>query len=530
MKKSEIRKALEQMDKKVYFISLAIVILMVAALILVPDVVKIVIETAFDFCVNKFGWLYILVSVFCFALFFYLYFGKYGNIKFGAPEDKPRFSTFSWAAMIFTSGAGSSTIILGFAEPIYYLTNTPFHIKAMSNKAYEYAHMYGQFHWGISAWAFYIPAVTAIGYMLYIRKTKDVKLSVTLTPLFGEKFKDSFIGKLIDIIVVFGIIASITTSLGLGVPVMAKLISNVLPIQNGLPLQICVYFIWFLIFGWSVFRGLENGIKKLTNVNMILIFVFLIIIGVLVSISKVFEMELNSIGLYIQNLPRMIFYTDPFGNQKFVHEWTLFYWGWWLSFLPIMGIFIAKVSKGRTLKQVILGQMVWGSLGCCTFLGILGGYSLYLQKNGIVDLVSILKTQGNEGVVLAIMKTLPFSKILMALLVVLCFVFLATTIDSTAMVLGTATSKDLEPEDDPHLYNRFSWAVATFVIAIGLSAVGGLSLIQKFAIVLGFPLIFIVILITVSVIKAMKQDFGDKTKEEIIEICQGSDKNKERED
>ena len=116
MKKGEIRKALEQMDKKVYFISLAIVILMVAALILVPDVVKIVIETAFDFCVNKFGWLYILVSVFCFALFFYLYFGKYGNIKFGAPEDKPRFSTFSWAAMIFTSGAGSSTIILIFAN------------------------------------------------------------------------------------------------------------------------------------------------------------------------------------------------------------------------------------------------------------------------------------------------------------------------------------------------------------------------------------------------------------------------------
>ena len=311
---------------------------------------------------------------------------------------------------------------------------------------------------------------------------------------------------------------------------MAKLISNVIPIQNGLPLQISVYFIWFLIFGWSVFRGLENGIKKLTNINMILIFVFLIIIGVLVSLSKVFEMELNSIGLYIQNLPRMIFYTDPFGNQKFVHEWTLFYWGWWLSFLPIMGIFIAKVSKGRTLKQVILGQMVWGSLGCCTFLGILGGYSLYLQKNGIVDLVSILKTQGNEGVVLAIMKTLPFSKILIALLIVLCFVFLATTIDSTAMVLGTATSKDLEPEDDPHLYNRFSWAVATFVIAIGLSAVGGLSLIQKFAIVLGFPLIFIVVLITASVIKAMKKDFGDKTKEEIIEICQGSDKNKERED
>lgn len=522
MKKLEIRKALEQMDKKVYFTSLAIVVLMVLTLIFIPNTVKIAIESTFNFCINHFGWMYILVSVFCFGLFFYLYFGKYGNIKFGSPDDKPRFSTFSWAAMIFTSGAGSSTVILGFAEPIYYLKNTPFHIKAMSTQAYEYAHMYGQFHWGFSAWAFYIPAVTAIGYMLYVRKTRDVKLSGTLTPIFGEKFKDGIIGKIIDIVVVFGIIASITTSLGLGVPVMSKLISSVLHIKDGLSLQIAVYLIWFMIFGWSVFRGLEKGIKKLTDVNMLIIFIFLGVVGVLVSISKIFEMELNSIGLYLQNLPRMIFYTDPFGNQNFVHDWTMFYWGWWLSFLPIMGIFIAKVSRGRTLKQVILGQMVWGSLGCCTFLGILGGYSLYLQKNGIVDLVSILEKEGNEGVVLAIMQTLPFSKILIVLLVILCFVFLATTIDSTAMVLGTATSKNLDSEEDPHLLNRFSWAIAIFAIAIGLSTVGGLKLIQKFAIVLGFPLIFIVFLISYSAIKAMKKDFGKMTKEEIIAVCQGT--------
>ena len=159
MKKLEIRKALEQMDKKVYFTSLAIVVLMVLALIFIPNTVKIAIESTFNVCINHFGWMYILVSVFCFGLFFYLYFGKYGNIKFGNPDDKPRFSTFSWAAMIFTSGAGSSTVILGFAEPIYYLKNTPFHIKAMSTQAYEYAHMYGQFHWGFSAWAFYLSLI-----------------------------------------------------------------------------------------------------------------------------------------------------------------------------------------------------------------------------------------------------------------------------------------------------------------------------------------------------------------------------------
>ena len=502
---------LKEIDKKIYFGSAAIVIVMVLGLIFVPDFVQKAIYALFHIVIDKFGWLYILVSVFCFGLFFYIYFGKYGNIKLGRPEEKPRFSTFSWAAMIFTSGAGSSTVILGFAEPIYYLKTTPFGVEKMSDQAYEYAHMYGQLHWGFSAWAFYIPAVVAICYMLYIRKSKDVKLSNTLTPLLGKRFKHSLFGKLMDIVVVFGIIASITTSLGLAVPVMSKLISNVFGIADATPLRMAVFAIWFFIFGWSVFRGLDKGIKQLTNVNMVIIFGFLLIIALLVPLSKIFEMEINSVGLYISQLPRMIFYTDPFGSQEFVHNWTIFYWGWWLSFLPIMGMFIAKVSRGRTLKQVILGQMVWGSLGCCTFLGLLGGYSLYLQRNGIVDLVSILETEGNAGVVLAIMKTLPCSKILIVLLVILCFVFLATTIDSTSLVLGNATSKELDPDKDPHLYNRFSWAIAIFVLSIGLTAVGGLDLVQKFAIVLGFPLIFMVIFITISTIKAMKEDFGSKS-------------------
>lgn len=517
---SELKKALNELDIKVYFVSFAIVILMIFGLIFCPDIIKGIIETVYDFCINKFGWLYILMSVVCFAFFFFIYFGKYGNIKLGKPGEKPRFSTFSWAAMIFTSGAGSSTVILGFAEPIYYLTNTPFSVKAMSKTAFEYAHMYGQFHWGLSAWCFYIPAATAICYMLYIRKSRDVKLSSTLTPLFGKKFQNTVFGKVIDIAVVFGIIASITTSLGLGVPVMSKLIAHIFSIENSMGLQIFVFVIWFLIFGWSVFRGLDNGIRKLTNFNMALIFGFLIIFALMSPFSNICEMELNSIGLYLEKLPRMIFYTDPFGKQEFVHDWTLFYWGWWLSFIPIMSIFIAKVSQGRTLKQVMLGQMVWGSLGCCSFLAILGGYSLYLQSHGIVDLVSILETQGNEGVVLAIMQTLPLSKIFILFLVVLCFVFLATTIDSTALVLGTATCKKLDPDQDPHLYIRFSWAIAIFAIAIGLSFTGGLKLIQKFAIVLGFPLIFIVLLIIASVVKAMKEDYGEKSKEEIIMIFQ----------
>lgn len=511
-----MKQALKEVDKWIYGITMASILVLVGLLAVVPDTMLSLVESLYTYVVDRFGWMYIFISAGCFALFLFLYFSKYGNIKLGKPDTKPRFSTFSWAAMIFTSGAGSSTIILGFSEPLYYLTNPPFHITPMSNQAFEYAHMYGQFHWGLSAWAFYVPAVAGISYMLYLRGNQDVKLSASMTPLFGARFPRSPLGRLLDILVAFGIVASITTSLGLGVPVMSTLIADVTGLPADYRMQLGVFAIWFCIFGWSVFRGLDRGIRQLTNVNMVLIAVFLAAFVLVTPLGTIINMQLNSIGLYLDQLPRMVFYTDPFGDRAFVTDWTLFYWGWWLIFIPIMGIFIAKISEGRTLKQVLLGQMVWGSLGCCAFLGLLGGYSLYLQHNGIVDLVSILAEQGNEGAVLAIMHTLPFSKVAICLLIALCFVFLATTIDSTAIVLGSATSKKLNPQQDPHLYNRFSWALAIFILSIGLSFVGGLELVQKFAILLGFPLIFVTLLLALSTLKALEEDYGAFSKAAIV--------------
>lgn len=233
-----MKQAWKELDKRVYIMTFSIIMLLVALLGLCPDIMKIGIEGAYSLVVGRFGWMYVAANAGCFLLFFYLCLSKYGNIKLGKPQDKPRFSTFSWAAMIFTSGAGSSTVILGFAEPLYYLTDTPFHIQPMSEEAYEYAHMYGQFHWGLSAWAFYVPAIAAISYMLYMRDSRDVKLSSTMSPLFGKKFRDGWAAKILDTVVAVGIAASITTSLGLGVPVMSRLISDLTGIPDGKGIQL----------------------------------------------------------------------------------------------------------------------------------------------------------------------------------------------------------------------------------------------------------------------------------------------------
>lgn len=520
-----MKQALKQMDKKVYFPAYALVLLVVGCVAFIPDRFVAFLDATYGLIMAKANWSYVLMLVWSYGVAFVIIFGKYGNIKLGEPDDKPRFSTFSWASMIFTSGIGSSIIIWGFAEPIYYLVDTPMHIEPMSLQAYEYAHLYGQFHWGFSGWIPEVPAVIAISYMLYHRKSKDAKISTALNPLFGKNFNQSVFGKVIDTLIALAILVAMVTSLGLGVPVLSALISNVTGIPDGTGLNLGVFAVWLVVISWSVLRGLERGIQSLTKLNMYLIFAFLGLFILATPAGKSISMELNTLGLMIQNMPRMVFYTDAFGDQSFVNNWTIFFWAWNLTFLSTISVFIAKISRGRTLKEVVSGMVIWGTLGCLAFFAFEGGYALYLQQNGIVDLVAVSATAGNAGIVLEIMKTLPFAGPFIVLLIVLCFIFLATTIDSTAMVLGTATSKDLPADEDPHVFIRYSWAIAIFAVAISMFLLGGLSICQEFAICLAFPLVIVVFLLTFSGFKAMKEDYGDKSSEEIFRIFHPKTKN-----
>ncbi|MFI3226883.1 MAG: BCCT family transporter [Clostridia bacterium] len=512
-----MKKHFEFLDKWVYFVSVGVIGIVLVLLQLIPTQVTTTIESAFSFLIGGLQPIYILLSVVCFIFFIYLVFSKYADVKFGGKDDKPAYSEFSWAAMIFTSGAGSSTIILGFAEPLYYLVTTPFEIEPYSKTAYEYAHMYGQFHWGFSAWAFYVPAIVAIGYFVHVKKAGNITIGSVVTTYVKHPKLKVLSEKIIDIFVVFGIVMSITTSLGLGVPVLAKLLSYTLGIENGVHLQYAVFAIWFIIFTWSVVRGLDKGIKILSDLNMGLIFLFLAVFVCISPIMDILSMEINSIGIYISELPRMIFYTDPFGDGALVSDWTAFYWAWWISFISIMGIFIARVSAGRTIRQVVVGQLVWGSLGCCTFLGILGGYSLHVQSQGEIDLVNLVQTEGNEAAILAIFNTLPMGDILIILMCILCFVFLATTIDSTAYVLSIVTSTCSYSEEPP-TWIRASWAIVIFLLAITLTIVGGLALIQKLAIVVAFPLVFVIVFLIVLCLKVLKANYSHLTREEIKQL------------
>lgn len=504
--RKDIVELLKNIDKKVFFPALIILIVIIIPLYFFPEKSNTAINAVFSYCTDKLGWMYILICLLSFIFLIWITVSKYGNIRLGEENEKPQFSNFSWVSMLFTAGVGTSIIILGFLEPIYYASEPPFHLAAYSNEAYEYAHMYGQFHWGLCAWAFYVPAIVAVAFTIFVKKKEKLSLSSACLAVLPAKCR-KLIGALIDIFVVFGIVGSISTSLGLGTPVLSLVIRNIfgLPEDFDFILRIIIIIIWVFIFGTSVYLGLEKGIQNLSNFNIALAAVFMTVIFIFGPTGDFVKMELNSLGLYANNFIRMLTWTDPFGDGAFVEEWTVFYWGWWMAFMPMMGIFIARISRGRTIKNVVWGQLLWGTLGCVVSFMIFGGYSLYLQKNNILDVAYILENQGQGAAILAILQTLPLSKIMMILFCILCFLYLATTIDSCAYVLAATTTKKLNNKEEPARWNRILWAIIFCVLSIGLMIIGGLKAIQTISIIAGLPLIAVSLLLMASTIKMLKE-------------------------
>lgn len=480
----------KNIDLSVIIPTLLIILAIVTTLILRPEEARAFIQNLFDGIVGRYGWMYMLACVASFCLLGWITISGYGNFRLGGEDAEPAYSEFAWASMLFTSGVGSSAVILGLMEPLYYLTTPPFGFEPFSETAYEYAHMYGQFHWGPSAWAFYIPAIVVVAVIVYEKKEASLRLGVVPRYMSKNKCVRSF-GKVLDVLVQLGILSSISTSIGLAVPAVSILISRFMNIPDNMLLKVFVLAIWIAIFTFSVFRGLDKGIKVLSNINVVLLVAFSGLILVIGGVNDICKMEVNSVGLYCQEFLRLNTWLDPFGTGDFQKMWTIFYWGWWLAFMPMMALFTVRISKGRSLKKVIWMQLVWGSLGCWACFMIFGGYSLKLQKTGQLDLAGILLKDGQNTAILEILQNLPAAPVMMVLFCALIFIFLATTIDSAAYVLASGSVKNLKINDQPSRAMRIFWAAVLAVLSISLMLLNQLTAVQTVSLVAGFPLIFV---------------------------------------
>lgn len=450
------------------------------------------------------GWVYLWIYIINFIFLGWLAFSKYGSIKFGAPDEKPEYSNFSWTCMVFTTGIDASIMIMSLFEPIQYVSAPPFGLEPFSAEAYDYAHMYGQFHWGPSAWTMYIPATIAIAYTLFVKRTDTTRISNACVPASGWLERHLWARHLLDVIIVFGIMGGIGASIGLEIPVISRIFHQLTGVADTLGLKFIMLAALLVLFGSCVYLGLEKGMKWLSSATVYITLGFLVVTLLWGPTSYLIDAETNSIGLLASNFVRMSTYTDPHLASGFPQNWTIFYWGWWLAYMPVMGLFVARISRGRTIRQVICGQVLWGSVGCMTVFGIMGGYALYVQRTGIVDLAGILATEGQEAAITALLSTLPLPQLMLVVYLISCFVFLATTISSSAYILSSMTSKKLSGYENPARWNRLLWSVVFMLFSAGIMVVGGMETIKLVCVLAGFPLIAVVLLLMRSIRRMVK--------------------------
>ncbi|MBI5974409.1 BCCT family transporter [Staphylococcus canis] len=501
------------MDWFVFCGAALVLLIAVIPMMVFPDQSRSVVIAMNEFVTSKLGAVYLVLGLAIFAFVMYIAFGKYGSVTLGRASDKPEFSDFAWASMLFCAGIGSDILYWGVIEWAYYFQGPPHGAKPLSDTALEYATMYGMFHWGPIAWSIYVLPALPIAYLVFVKKQPVFRISEACRPILKGQ-TDKFLGKLVDILFIFGLIGGTATSLALGVPMISAGLEKLFGIDGQSMLVKSIVLIGItIVFSYSSYQGLKKGIQVLSDLNVWLSFVLLGFIFIVGPTVFIMETTVTGFGNMLKNFFQMATWLEPFGglgNREetgFPQQWTIFYWAWWLVYSPFIGLFIARISKGRTLKEVILGTIAYGTLGCVLFFGIFGNFAAYLQLSGQFNVINYLNQYGTEATIIEVINHLPFSPVLIGLFVLSAFLFLVTTFDSASYIVASATQ--LSVDEEPLRWNRLFWAFALCLLPFSLMLVGGeeaLSILQTASIVAGVPLIIIFIMIMISFMYILSGD------------------------
>ncbi|KPN71610.1 choline transporter [Neisseria sp. 83E34] len=501
-----------RIDKFTFFGVLFILLGVTLPLIAFPEQGAEWVAQTKNFVTNKLGFAYLAFGIVSVIFVIYIICSDIGNIKLGRPEEDIEYKTSSWAAMMFCGGIGASILYWGILEWAYYYQGPPFNVEPKSPDAVRWASSYGIFHWGPVAWAIYMVPAIGIAYFSHVRNSPVLKVSHSMMPLLGERLARSNLGKLVDVFFVFGMIGGGATTLGLASPMITEGLHTLLGTPNSIHMQLGVLLVTTMIFAYSAYQGMKQGIQKLSNINFYLAIGFVIFVLICGPTVFILNTGIESVGRSITNIVPMMTWTEAFGEfgnhgfkqTNFPKDWTVFYWAWWLVYAPTIGLFIAKISRGRTIRQMTAGSIFFGSLGCAVFFIVLGNYAMYLQLSGSLDVVSILNNQSANAAIFAVLNTLPMAKIVIATFVFLAILFTATTFDSISYILASVVQHEVD--DEPHRWNRLFWAFSLCFMPAALMFLGGLSTLQTASIFAGAPLLIIMSLMMASIIKAAKYD------------------------
>ncbi|QUG43549.1 BCCT family transporter [Psychrobacillus sp. INOP01] len=484
---------------KVFYITMGLIVLAVGYGALAPESFEAITTTIKTFVASSFGWYYMLLMTFMLALSIFFIVSPYGKIRLGKDSDRPQFSTVTWIAMLFSAGMGIGLVFYGAAEPLSHYAIDPATAEPNTSAAFKESLRQAFFHWGFHVWAMYGVVALSLAFFQF-RKGEPGLISSTLKPIFGKKMEGPW-GTLVDVLAVFATAFGVATSLGFGAVQINAGLNYLFDFKIGITSQIIIIAVVTVLFVASAWSGLSKGIKYLSNINLILALALLGFVIILGPTLLIFDMFTDSFGGYLGNIVQMSFRTSPLNdhNREWLDNWTIFYWAWWISWAPFVSMFIARVSKGRTIREFVTGVLVAPTLLGAFWFSAFGTTAIDFQKRGIADLAQA----STELTIFEMFNLMPLSTFISVFAVILIASFFITSADSATFVLGMqSTHGSLTPPNKVKLV----WGITLSVIAIILLSVNGLDALQNTIIIAALPFSFVMLLMIISLLKALKAE------------------------
>ncbi|MEK4302607.1 BCCT family transporter [Oceanobacillus sp. FSL K6-0251] len=446
----------KKVDIKLIALTITLLMCVVVPIVFWPDGTSKIINDFFHMMTTDFAWAFLLIGFGCTIFVIFIIISKYGNIRLGGEDAKPHYKGFTWISMIITSALAAGILIFGIVEWMFYVESTPFGIEPRSVEAYEMASAYGMFHWGFSASAFYLPASLAIGYMLWNRKGKSMKISEACSEVLGkEKTKNSLFKLIIDGVVTFCFVGGLLITVGLGTSVIGELIGDLFNVDNTLTLRITIIFAFCAFFIAATSKSIAKGMAKISNFNIYLALAFFLFVFIVGPKSFILNNVVMAVGTNITNFVKMSFYTDAVAQTGFIQNWTIFYWAWYLSLSISIGLWVARISYGRTFRQIAI-----------------------------------------------------------IVFIVLVFFNLATSATSVSTMVAMITSKNLQVNEEPNKWFKVLWGCIFMVLPVtilylenAVEELNILGIMQSMTSLFGVPLFFVNVFLIWSAVKAIRSDY-----------------------
>lgn len=501
-------------------VSVVIILGMLIGFSVWPDQAVNIGSSVFHFMTYTFGSVMQFIAFIVIVFLVFLAFSKYGNIRFG--NQKPQYKTMSWVAMMFFTGLGAGTVYWAFLEWGYHFQAAPQLEGAGVSEAYAYeqAMAYAFYDWGPAAWALLCIFVLPFAYHYYIKKDEELRFGALCKYSLGEERVNGWVGKVINFIFIFAAVGSICISAGTSASTIAAAIASLLGINSSFALMVMVLIGTAVLYSISSLLGIEKGMRKISDWNVYFCLILLAFIFIAGNTQYILDSMVNGLGILTSDFFRMTLWTDPVARSGYPQDWTVFYLVYWLVFGPFTGLFVAKISRGRTIREIIMNMLLTGSAGLFLFFGVVTGFQQGLRIDGILDVPAMLANGQSEQIATATMTALPFPKVALIIYLIVIILFLATTLDATSFTLSSTITRKLKLNEEPSKKLKFVWCLLLVAIPIGIAYAGtNISTIKAIVLATGLPLLVILVFIYHGFLREMIRDFGGKSKEEIIRVC-----------